>query len=312
MFASAYFCLPKNALQDAISKDQSSSSVPADVLKRQLLVVKVFRDAGGSSPLSEVAILEQIKKQGKHRSSTLPMIQILASASTNTDTAWIAMSTLPFSCNLAALASRFNELPQEFPWLVYIQTQQALIFLRKSGDPPIAHGDLHVGNVLVGYETLEGTCLPQVKLIDLGSAEHNMSLRSGVSKFDVEAWQLLQILQKLLRRAGSKCESCSFNGYLLSQSRDRKCPSKICCFHQKIAEELAPNRKCGGSLLDKLWERFGSYAERKVEACPPTSQARIREVILEVTQALRTVMDIRIQEILAQAEKAANSTCWMQ
>jgi len=308
MYADAFFCLPKKAVQEAVSNVAESFPLSADRLKRELLVVKVFRD-GSSPPLSEVAILEQIKQQCKAGVPNMPFIEILGSEALSI-APWIAMLTLPISCDLEALASSFGKMPQEFTWIVYTQLQRALSFLRKC-DPPIMHNDIHPGNVIVGYETVEGTCLPQVKLIDFGSSSHSASIFS-TSTFDVEAWQLLQILEKLLRRPGAICSSCDFNGFFMGDSGGPLCPSKLCRFHKKVAEHLAPTAVCDFSILDRLWERFGSYAENMVESCGTASQARIREVILEVTQAPRMVTDARIQQICNEAEKAADSTCWPQ
>lgn len=50
--------------------------------------------------------------------------------------------------------------------------------------PPISHGDPHGGNVIMGYDTVEGTSLPQIKIIDFGASHHSPGTTLSETEYD--------------------------------------------------------------------------------------------------------------------------------
>lgn len=105
--AAAYFCLPEKAARQALSKGAALED-----LRRQLQVVKVAKDTTDRPPRTEIAILDQIKEQCMAHTKEVPLVEILDASPADARLSWIAMSTIPISCDLAALDSRYKEMPE--------------------------------------------------------------------------------------------------------------------------------------------------------------------------------------------------------
>ncbi|KAF3049316.1 hypothetical protein E8E11_008735 [Didymella keratinophila] len=81
--------------------------------------------------------------------------------------------TFPIVCTLQSLKPHFLTIPEVFIWLIYTKLANALHWPKDECEPGIAHGDLHSGNVLIGYPTLSfptHAALPKAKIIDFGRA----------------------------------------------------------------------------------------------------------------------------------------------
>jgi serine/threonine protein kinase len=307
-YATACFCLPTQAVIDAVSSTKASSSCPTAIntLKSKLQVIKVFNDPGRLARYTEVNILVDIQqhRQSQSHAQPLPIIEILAWDTTGGVPAWIATSTFPVLCDLEAC--RGTDMPEEFVWHVYTQLHAALAFLHKSAR--IIHRDLHDGNVIVGYSNSTGTGLPQVKVIDFGMAEQlhsnsNISKETYAYLLKEEAEDLLIILDALLCGLDIDCAVCA------GPSLDEREPhSRACDFHDAVGEELARGFRDQERVLDRLWERFGSFALGKVKFCSDKASKRIRDAVFDVTLERREENDSRVQEILGDAERAASTT----
>jgi serine/threonine protein kinase len=213
-YATAYFCLPTQAVTDAISsiKDVPSHSTVIDTLKSKLQVVKVFNDPGRLSRYTEVNILVDIQQHRQSHAQPLPIIEILAWDTTGGVPAWLATSTFPVSCDLEAC--RGTDMPEEFVWHVYTQLHAALEFLHKSAQ--VIHRDLHDGNVIVGHSNSTGTGLPQVKVIDFGMAEQLHS-NSDISE-ETYATSIAQCAAIPASRSASRIAGFAISTTLLVRS----------------------------------------------------------------------------------------------
>lgn len=132
-----------------------------------LRVVKVACPASLNALREEVAALKAIRKH-QPDGACLPFFELTAVDTFSPTPTWFATSTLPICCELEALLQPYRAIPEHLMWLIFRQLYKALHFLHNTCDPPMVHGDLHPGNIILGYA--EGSELLQVKVIDFGLA----------------------------------------------------------------------------------------------------------------------------------------------
>ena len=308
--ATVYFCLPKTAVKAPTSKESDVISQAAKKLASELQVVKVFANSGSPFMRPELTILKEIQQQRQGQPEELPLIELLAWDTTNAVPDWITMSTMPICCDLASLTGCFDQMPEEFIWLVYTQVYRALDFLHNTCN--IAHGDLHIGNVIVGYSASNHSGLPEVKLIDFGLSQcspFESRLILYMNLFDKDIEGLLRILESILQDLLLKCALCD---WCLEARFNERCAAKICNFYKTVDHELGSYSYVSSSLPAKLWKDYGSHAKDTVDSCSDTSRKHIRDVILNTTKIRREVNEAKIEEILATAYDEASTSCSVQ
>jgi hypothetical protein len=114
--------------------------------KLQVVKVSVFPET--PIMVKEIAILEAIKQRRQVPETTFPFFEL-----TGFDTVghWYVTSALPMCCDLKSLIGSFKYSPEDFMLMVYLLSCKALGFLHGACSPPIAHADLHTGNVVISY-----------------------------------------------------------------------------------------------------------------------------------------------------------------
>ncbi|KAF2822018.1 hypothetical protein CC86DRAFT_385733 [Ophiobolus disseminans] len=310
LLATAYFCLPKDVVNSVKSEAREVTSHAITKLVSKLQVVKVFAKWCRQVTSTELMILKEIQQQRRGHTEELPLIELLAWDASGPAPNWIATSTMPVCCNLKSLARCFNEMPEEFIWLVYTQIHQALEFLHRTCS--IAHRNLHMGNVIVGYPEPNDSNLPKVKLLDFEMSErapfYGSVLSEGLIDRDTEG--LLSIMQTIIDDSSLECTLCDW----LSSAHypDPRCTSKICSFHKAISQEAVAYSTCDSKFLAKLLTKYGSYAKDKLDACSETSRMHIQYVILKTTKAKSKALENRIQELLSSPDDNSSRVCNVQ
>jgi serine/threonine protein kinase len=108
------------------------------------------------------------------------------------------MTTFPICCQLSELKVSFEDMPEEFTWLIFIQLHKALDFLHNACDSPIAHGDLHDGNVIIGYRGPNDRDTAQLKVIDFGLAHQYPFSQSSCILLNMDANSLMQAVDEVI------------------------------------------------------------------------------------------------------------------
>jgi serine/threonine protein kinase len=179
-------------------------------------------------------------------------------------------------------------MPEEFIWHLYKQLHQALIFLHYVCKPPIAHGDLHAGNVIVGYSSPYEQGLPQVKLIDFGCAavissdSENAYLRSAdlrgmlniMASFTPDAWWDDKYLLLKVNKPSPE--------YMGLQDR----------FTKELDSGVAPK------TVRKIWKLYGATAKREVANVSDASQKKIQNLVAFEASSRYNFMENKVVEIL--------------
>jgi hypothetical protein len=106
---------------------------------------------------------------------------------------WLMMATIPAYCMLRELPVD-KALPSPFIWFVFEELLLAPKFLQHECKPPIAHCDLHSGNVLVGFDNADCTGPLRTLLIDLGESETGNNIEKQL-KWDT--WQPMRLVADL-------------------------------------------------------------------------------------------------------------------
>ncbi|KAH7068081.1 hypothetical protein BKA63DRAFT_581384 [Paraphoma chrysanthemicola] len=280
--ADAYFRLPTSDIK--IARSTHSSSSPRDMVSN-LQVVKTCRTLFQVQLPSEVSVLKafQIQLYSHSDHSTLPLFHLTAWDAGNAQPSWYACSTLSLCTDLKALEGRFHSMPEEFVWLVYTQLQAAITFMHKTCDPPLAHGDLHLGNIIVGYSAPDDTGLPQVKVIDFGMAQYEYNADEyGEDLMCEDMFQrdmlfMLHALKNILYNthyAGAR--------FVASPHQPATWGTEV----RELGDTVRAGVR-GGSVseeeaLRRMWERFGEVAKGKVEGINDVAREKIRIVVWSV------------------------------
>lgn len=101
---------------------------------------------------------------------------------------------LPICCDLESLLGSFKYLAEEFMWLVFVRVRKVLNFLHRICDPPIAHSDLHIRNVVIGYPRPNDQGIPAIKVIDFSLSKSHPFVHPDVDSFKLDVRGLLRIM----------------------------------------------------------------------------------------------------------------------
>jgi serine/threonine protein kinase len=175
------------------------------------------------------------------------------------------LSTLPASCTLRDLPP----MPFEFAWFVFVEVHTALRFLQEGCCPPIAHGDLHSGNVLVGFTDVEceGPIKLKLKLIDFGEANtEEVGLTWDVRHLNV-------LVADIYQNRGTK----------------------LGCKELGVFVKMYDGGEDEGVDLKGLWKRFGETAKMHVK-----SEANSRQM----KDLVRTAVESNAAKVRRSVEQA--------
>ena len=163
---------------------------------------------------------------------------------------WLMLSTLPACCTLCDSPP----IPLQYACFVFLEVHAALKFLHRECDPPIAHGDLHSGNVLVGFAD-NGRL--KILLINFGEAEAGNDIDVSL-RWDI--WHLIVLVVDLYKKRGyiGQCEKLE---------------------ELMRVESRAEDEWCG---LDRLWKEFGEVAGKSVGNAE--AMGRAKELVDQVVQ----------------------------
>jgi serine/threonine protein kinase len=292
MAGDAYFCLLKEAVISERLRIKSEASQAATDLVSKLQVVKVK----GTHHVynftrNEVQMLRTVDDNRKVRPGYLQFFDLLASNTTHSSIDWLATSTLPFCCDLRSLAKNADSMPEEFVWHLYKQLHQALDFLHYVCKPSITHGDVHAGNVIIGYSSPYEQRLPHVKLIDFGCATaincdgENAHLRS------IDLRGMLNILASFTFDAWWDDEYPQFKA-------DEPSPEYM-GLQDRVVKGL--DEGAVPKTVRDIWRLYGATAERKVANVSDASQKKIQNLVACEASSRYNFMDNKIGELLSSS-----------
>jgi hypothetical protein len=291
--ADAFFCLPTDAVTGTGIPDGDGTPAKASRLMAKLRVVKVSVHPEPMFMGKEIAILDAIKLQRPGHESTHPFFEITAFDPAGY---WYATSTLPMCCELGSMKGSFKHLPEEFMWLVFLQIRKALEFLHGRCDPPIAHADLHMGNIVIGYSGFADQGLPKIKLIDFGFSEYIPPSRNDRFPLKSDVRGMLKIMDHIIHDYGEwNRDNCEM--YLRCGAPEAG-SSTFHSFHKAVNDNLAVyDRLCS---LTTLSQHFGSYAARKVASMPDAAGVQIRDAVRRAIHPRFESMEKTIQKLLTK------------
>lgn len=307
-YGDVYFCVPSVAVLEA----RSELTVHTDInqvrkkLTNQLLAVKICHGPSIPNLVEEIKTLHSITatNHAAHSATRNPPIagcnaffELLDhGVCLSSDAHYLALPTLPLACTLETLYPRFSPLPEVFTWLIYVRITTALTWLHDVCVPGIAHGDVHLGNILVGYPALDpgsGGRLPQVKMIDFGNARvagteagcEYTGLCERVKRDDLGGF--LRVLAWLLDIRGSRVDGV------------RGCGSvELSRFRTLVEGAIRRGSWDRGVSLFELESRFGDIAKRTLEQVEEKELQEVWKGIVVVTEGRREAVRRRLEALL--------------
>ncbi|UPX17309.1 uncharacterized protein EKO05_0007674 [Ascochyta rabiei] len=319
-YGDVYFCLPSSMIMAARNHltAQADLTVACDDLTKQLVAIKICQGPSLPTLKNELAVLQIIATTNHAPTvdtacgSTIAhcdafFLSLDHETSPSGDTHYFTTATLPLVCSLDVLLSETQHLPEPFTWLVYVKIREALTWLMKCCKPGIAHGDLHPGNILIGYPTLDprqGQQLPQVKMIDFGNSRianaetgyaYALLFSQTVHKDRTAFLHLLALVVGVM----------SFDGHVPSRSPSRS-PRlgggessaefrQFCRLVQRAVKRSTWNH---GDDLVELESRFKGYAERKLRGLDGEKCKMVWDAVMNGTEEQREAVRRRVGELV--------------
>ena len=307
-YGAVHFCPATLAVNSARAESRSSTerSLVCENLTKQLVAVKICIEPDSIETLqTELEALQAIEAHKKTDEggacgelfSLLGHGQCLDGISH-----YIVTSTIPIVCTLESLKSHLLTLPEVFTWLIYSKLTSALAWLKETCEPGIAHGDIHSGNVLIGYSTLQAApALPGVKIIDFGRAiphpppsssppallKYQQTLHSNQMMF-------LRILGRLL---GVDVD----NPWRLVRGQSPEDRDWDWCeLKMEVQDVLRMGKWDQLDGIDRLRGRWDRVAKQQVERVKGKDVELIWEVVAGVTKEKRDEVRMKIEELLGE------------
>ncbi|KAF2029236.1 hypothetical protein EK21DRAFT_113130 [Setomelanomma holmii] len=306
----AYFCVPTSDLEAACSSQPAQT---ATQLMSKLQVVKVNRTLSQPNLASEVALLKAFQMQRQFHThylqdiQSLPFFDIVCSDTLGSYPDWYASTTLPLCLDIKSLMGKFYCMSEEFVWLIYTQLHSAITFIDGTCIPALAHADLHMGNVVIGYDDPEDTRSPQVKLIDFGLAQFApFNTVSGIDFFRKDDFDMLRILRNMLLNTHQ-----ADDGHYKSSPVPKTWSRDIHDFHEAVEQGLSAGLNIDTAYVTWLWARFSKVAQCRVECLSEAARKGMRDVMLEVGMGRYVEMEKKVDELLTQLDSDFTScTTW--
>lgn len=295
-YGSVYFCLPEHEVALATNARQ---------LSVELVAVKTVFDFGKSGLANELETLQYIQRQASRHQLKELFAEVIDWDTSAKLPGWIVTTTWPVCCDLVSLTEKTSVLPEEYLWLVYTQLHKALDFLHRTCNPPVAHADLHKGNIIIGFANPNSASLPQLKLIDFGLSEQYL-LGEGVDGAKTnyyhqrDTYSFFATLDHVVHENVSSCQGWTY-AHCASKVQNRLPKDRseeFYSFHaalndgRQLAHNVAPKHR------QVLWEKYGGYATRSLAVITESSTLKIRDAILEVTASKVEARQKKIEELL--------------
>lgn len=210
-YATADLHITKSDLEKGRSLLAQGKSEAAAISTAMSNTVVIKRYMDGESQAEERDVLLAIKAQATDSNQGSKLMQLLNYDQTQEDPQYLILSTLPSFCTLQDFFAEMRHLKTPLPiklvWHLFWEMSAVLSFLHLECDPPIAHGDLHSANILIGFRDSELTGLPTILIIDFDHAT-TCSPRCEMLRTDVDdfnsIWSYLIDLVKL----GAESSGC--------------------------------------------------------------------------------------------------------
>ncbi|KAH9866055.1 hypothetical protein J1614_008619 [Plenodomus biglobosus] len=297
---SVHYCLRTATVTSQRRQFADSKGMDIDYsrLTDKIIVAKVsHKPAKNKSMKDEIATLKAIHDQSASHHAQEQFFQLLNWDRTRDMPQWFTTSTFPMGCSLEELQYQHPLMPEEFTWLVFTQLLEALDFLHNVCDPPIAHGDLFAGNIMIGYPEFDPNklgSLPQLKLIDFEGSrfwERNRVPGPDSETLEHHACQGLSsdILQSISILYVIVSLHPAISDHAASAIHDPLAFPDVQAEHAKLhvlSETLktSQQRAYGNTpwVLQSLYKYFGPHAYEKLATISESAEAQMRDIIFKV------------------------------
>ncbi|KAF2851635.1 hypothetical protein T440DRAFT_527985 [Plenodomus tracheiphilus IPT5] len=248
---------------------------------------------------NEIALLKVIRDQSDSHYAQDRFFQLLNWDTSRLTPQWFTTSTFPIGCTLEELQYHYPSMPEDFTWLVFTQLLEALDFLHNVCDPPIAHGDLFPGNIMIGYPNSESKAiggLPQVKLIDFEGSQFSKrdhTLASDNVTLTDHAYQgfasdILQCISILYIITALHPSISDYKPPVINNSCEFPDIEADSAKLHLLSETLkASQQRAYGNtpwVLQSLYNYFAPRAYEKLANISESAEAQMRDVILDVSR----------------------------
>jgi len=275
--AEVFLCVETSILS-AARRNLAEGSVNAAAIDQVVPQIRAVKEyVPGKATEKERDILLAIRRATTDDNEGHRFVQLLGY---DTEPSWLMLSTMPACCTLRELASG-TKLPYQFAWLLFLELFPALRFLQRECNPPIAHCDLHSGNVLIGFDNTGFQGPLKFLLIDLGDAETITTANTHLPLLEWDMRDFHALIADVAREADKKGGKSS--GW------------KALCRYLKMCIEDTYRD------LETTWKTFGPIATDCVERF---SVAEKQEVVTLVRNAVAPKLQKvrgRIREFLLAA-----------
>ncbi|KAF2650722.1 kinase-like protein [Lophiostoma macrostomum CBS 122681] len=270
--SNVYLCINKMAISQALS---------ASEIKSQLVAVKVYdkHEAWTELAEQEVRNLQTITKASRihgsvQRCQTLLMHDLGS-------TTWIGTPAIlgGMSLKQANYALNYGDkgaIPAEFVCHAFIELTEALNFLHNVCVPPVSHGDLHLGNVLIDVEAprMGHPGFPRLKLIDFGGQLEKDDMTEQTS-IDADRDSLYLQLMEMY----SDSPECYCNEVDHRQYHD------VWEMFGDTLNEESSGPYSNPMSIQEIWELYREWAVSLRQATPRSVLQRIKDVVLDSAEA---------------------------
>ncbi|KAH7386049.1 hypothetical protein BKA66DRAFT_569358 [Pyrenochaeta sp. MPI-SDFR-AT-0127] len=280
LFGDVYTCLPADTVASARSSDMHSMSE----LARQLVAVKIGSSFDQDGLTQEVKILKAIRNQVEDHPAERHFFKLIEWNTITKGEQWMVSSTLPICCNLQTLEGHFDKMPEDFLWLVYTQLQEAMSFLHNDCKPSIAHGDLHKGNIVIGFSNADNLGLPQLKVLDFGTSTFFANDDRSSRRLRNDTHNFLCVIDFLIHESSwVTWDENSCNLAVRARLPANRTP-EFYIFHGTLNMALEQREDVDPVVLQTLWKQFGNFAILRVASISEASKKQIQDVIMELTK----------------------------
>ena len=288
IFGDVFFCVRADTTTFTESASIHNSGAKPNLAKK-LVAIKVVSARTDLNLSRELEIMQAIQTQVQTLPAAQQFFQLIEWDTISPHATWAVTSTLPMCCSMQELTLGIDSVPEETMWLVYTQLHEALDFLHNKCKPPIAHRDLHQGNVLIGFSNPDALGLPELKIIDFGlssfiSGKEAPTFLMGPPR-SVDAKRFLFILDNIVHAPGFKQWNRATCNMAVEYSEPEGRTAMSYEFHQALNTQLGKLAETDFSFLQELWQQFGAFATQQVNSMSESTRKQIQDLVLGKTKS---------------------------